>query len=72
MLIKFDEEKIANEIVKGLIYTQKTFNAIIDEESIIDDAFEAIEYWSSEYDLMNILVETVIEKLKEKNIDVVQ
>ena len=72
MLIEFDEEKIANEIVESLIDTQKTFNVIIDEESIIDDAFEAIDYWSSEYDLMNILVETVIEKLKEKNIDVVR
>lgn len=72
MLIKFDEEKIADEIVESLIDTQKTFNSIIDEESIIDDAFEAIDYWNSEYDLMNILVETVIEKLKEKNIDIIR
>ena len=72
MLIDFDEERIADEIVESLIDTQKTFDSIIDEESIIDDAFEAIDYWSSEYDLMNILVETVIEKLKEKDIDIVR
>ena len=73
MFLKFDEDEIANSIVKRLIEVQQTFNnADIDEESIIDDSLEAIDNWSADNALLSILYETVIEKLEEKGVEVVR
>lgn len=73
MLLNFDENEIADRIVKTLIETQQTFNDVdIDEESIIDDSFEAIDNWAADNALLSILCETVIEKLEEKGVEVVR
>ena len=73
MLLKFDEDEIADRIVKTLIETQQTFNdSDIDEESIIDDSLEAIDNWAADNALLNVLYETVIKKLEEKGVEVVR
>lgn len=71
MLLKFDENEIADRIVKTLIKTQETFDdADIDEESIINDSLEAIDNWTADNALFGILYETIIKKLKERGVDI--
>ena len=65
MLINFDEDKISKEIVEFLSTEDDVY-----EEDIIDEAFERIDNWCADQGLMNIVYETVIEKLAEMNIEV--
>ena len=50
---------------------KETFDdADIDEESIINDSVEAIDNWTADNALFGILYETIIEKLKERGVDI--
>ena len=71
MLLTFDEDELSNEVVKQIIeYCEEYDDDEYFEDDIIDDAFEVIDNWSAEQGLLSILVETVIEKLEEKDIKI--
>lgn len=65
MLLNFNEEKISNEIIEFLTAEDNIY-----EEDIIDEALERINNWCADQGLMNIVYETVIEKLTEMNIEI--
>ena len=71
MLLEFDEDMLSDNIVKDIIeYCEEYNEDEYEEDCIIDDALEVIDNWSAEQGLLSILVETVIEKLKEKDIKI--
>lgn len=68
MLINFDEEKWSDAIIKDCITLEN-----IDEQDIINSAYEMLDVWTVEDEgLLSILVEMAIEKFKEMNIEVQQ
>lgn len=69
MLLEFDENEISNDIIEHIVdYGEEEIS--YDEDDIIDYALECIDNWSADQGLLGILVETIIEKLEEKNIKV--
>ena len=71
MLLTFNEDELSDEVVKQIIkYCEEYDDDEYEEDCIIDDALEVIDNWSAEQGLLSILVETVIEKLKEKDIKI--
>lgn len=69
MLLTFNEDEISNDIIEHIVdYGEEEM--FCNEDDIIDYALEFIDNWSADQGLLSILVETVIEKLEEKNIEV--
>ena len=69
MLLEFDEDKISNDIIEHIIdYGEEEIS--YEEDYIVDYVLEFIDNWTADQGLLGILVETVIEKLEEKNIEV--
>lgn len=67
MLINFDEEKFINASVKEHMTVEKIYL-----EDIIDGVYEDLEEWFANYGLSTDLVQGIVEKLKEQNIEVIE
>lgn len=67
MLINFDEEKFINASVKEHMTVEKIYL-----EDIIDAVYEDLEEWFANYGLSTDLVQGIVEKLKEQNIEVIE
>ena len=71
MLLTFDEDMLSDDIVEDIIeYCKEGDEYEYEEDCIIDDALEVVDDWSADQDLLNILIEAVIEKLKEEGIKI--
>ncbi len=70
LFISFDENKIINKVVKELIDTKELYNIDYCEDDIVDSVYEALEFWIAEYGLLNEIVDEVIEKLKNNDIEI--
>lgn len=69
LFINFDE-KIIDKIVKELIDTEKLYNIDYSEDDIIDSVYEELEFWIAEYGLLDEIVDKVIKKLENNDIEV--
>lgn len=67
MLINFDEEKFINASVKEHMTVEKIYL-----EDIIDGVHEDLEEWFANYGLPTDLVQGIVKKLKEQNIEVIE
>lgn len=67
MLINFDEEKFINASVKEHMTVEKIYL-----EDIIDGVYEDLEEWFANYGLSTDLVQGIVKKLKEQNIEVIE
>lgn len=67
MLINFDEEKFMNAIVKDFMTVKDIY---------IDDIYEAIledlNEWFANYGLTTDLLDSIVEKIEEKNVKVIK
>lgn len=71
MLLTFNENELSDEVVKQIIeYCEEYDDNEYFEDDIIDDALEVIDNWNANQDLLNILIEEVIKKLKEEGIKI--
>ena len=62
MFINFNENKIVNKVVKELIDYCK--------DDIVDNVYEELELWIAEYGLLHEIVDKVIIKLENNDIEV--
>lgn len=69
LFINFDE-KIIDKIVKELIDTKELYNIDYSEDDIVDSVYEELEFWIAEYGLLDEIVDKVIKKLENNDIEV--
>jgi len=70
LFISFDENKIINKVVKELIDTKEIYDIDYCEDDIVDSVYEELEFWIAEYGLLHEIVDEVIEKLKNNDIEI--
>ena len=70
LFISFNENEIIDKVVKELINTKEIYNIDYNEDDIIDSVYEELELWITEYGLLHEVVDKVIEKLENNNVEV--
>ena len=70
MLINFDEKKFINASVKEIKEHMTVEKVYL--EDIIDGVYEDLEEWFANYGLSTDLVQGIVEKLKEQNIEIIE
>lgn len=69
LFINFDE-KIIDKIVKELIDTKELYNIDYCEDDIVNNVYEELELWIAEYGLLDEIVDKVIKKLENNNVEI--
>lgn len=72
LFINFNENKIINKVIKELIDTKELYNIDYCEDDIVDSVYEELELWIAEYGLLHEIVNKVIEKLENNDIEVLK
>lgn len=70
LFINFNENKIVNKVVKELIDTKELYNIDYCEDDIVDSVYEELELWIAEYGLLDEIVNKVITKLENNDIEI--